>query len=300
MTEEVESPEPFEFVVGETYVNEKGPFEVMSMKRDKMVIKWEDGTERETTVEMQLRIQNRRRHEKEMQERNARLAAEKAHRTSKARGGASFEGLQSNDFRNKISRTRWRGRDMLGGAVALRIESTPFHFQSWAARNKNAIQWADSGLWKKKRKALPAWFFGNADETSFVWGFCIERSSGEDDFTAGWTAFLDWLQVEENEQWLQKAALEEGLEIYDARKSCFSDVVTAEEKKWSMSDSTAKPLDSLGEFINKCPKAQPLDLVIGKRIPKKDAIARKKEISEDIANLISRLMPLYKAAANMD
>ena len=300
MTEEVESPEPFEFVVGETYVNEKGPFEVMSIKREKMVIKWEDGTERETTVEMQLRIQNRRRHEKEMLERNARLAAEKARRASKARGGASFEGLQSNDFRNKISRTRWRGRDMLGGAVANRIESTRFHFQSWAARNKNAIQWADAVLWKKKRKALPAWFFGNADETSFSWGFFIERSSGEGEFTPGWTAFLEWLQDEENEKWLRKAAMEEGLEIYDARKSCFSDVVTAGKKKWSLSDSTPKSLDSLGALIEKCPEAQPLDLVIGKRIPKKDAIARKKEISQDIANLISRLMPLYRAAAKAD
>lgn len=300
MTEEVESPEPFEFVVGETYVNEKGPFEVMSIKRDKMVIQWEDGTERETTVEMQLRIQNRRRHEKEMREKSARLAAEKAHRVSKARGGASFEGLQSNDFREKISRTRWRGRDMLGGDVAHRIESPSFHFQSWAARNKNAIQWADAALWKKKRKALPARFFGNANETSFAWGFCIERSAGEDGLTAGWTAFLEWLQNEENEEWLRAAALEEGLEIYDARKSCFGDVVTAGKKNWSMSDSTAESVDSLGAFIEKCPESQRLDLVIGKRIPKKDAIARKKDISDDIAKLISRLMPLYRAAADMD
>ena len=296
MTEDVEKQEPFEFVVGETYVNEKGPFEVLSIKRDRMVIQWEDGEERETDVEFQLRIQSRRRHEQEMREKSTQLAAEKARRKSRAKGGASFEGLQGDDFRNKISRTRWRGRDMLGGDVAHRIESTPFHFQSWAVRNKNAIQWADAGLWKSKRKARPAWFFGDADESSFACGFCIERSSKEGDLTTGWTSFVEWLQDEENEQWLRQAALEEGLEIYDARKACFDDVVTAGEKNWSIGDSTSPAVDSLGSFFDKCPETQPLDLVIVKRIPKEDAIARKKEISEDIARLFSRLMPLYEAA----
>jgi len=296
MTEDVEIPEPFEFIVGETYINAKGPFEVLSIKRDRMVIQWESGEERETDLDLQLRIQARRRHEQEMREKSAQLAAEKARRKSRAKGGASFEGLQNDDFRNKISRTRWRGRDMLGGDVAHRIESTPFTFQSWAVRNKNAIQWADTGLWKNKRKARPVWFFGDADENSFGWGFCIERASKEGDLTTGWTAFLEWLQDGENEQWLRKAAQEEGLEIYDARKSCFEDVVIAGEKNWSISDSPSPAVDSLGTFIDKCPESQPLDLVIGKRIPKKDAIARKKEISEDIARLFTRLMPLYKAA----
>jgi len=299
MTEDVERAEPFEFVVGENYVNEKGPFEVMSIKRDKMVIQWEDGTERETTVEMQLRIQSRRRHEKEMREKSAQLAAQKAHRISKAKGGASFKGLQSDDFKDKISRTRWRGRDMLGGDVAHRIQATPLHFQSWAARNKNAIQWADAVLWKKKRKALPAWFFGGADKTSFTFGFRIERPAAEGDSPSGWTAFLNWLKNQENEQWLREIALEEGLEIYDTRNSCFSDVITAGEKSWSLSDSAEAAVDSLGALIERCPEAKPVDLVISKRIPKKDAIARKKDISDEIAKLISRLMPLYKGAADM-
>jgi hypothetical protein len=58
----------FEFTVGETYENEKGPFSVISIAKEDMVIRWKDGEETQTSIEFQGRIQNRRQWEKTQQQ----------------------------------------------------------------------------------------------------------------------------------------------------------------------------------------------------------------------------------------
>lgn len=47
------------FEVGEIYENMKGPFEVVSIHRNAMVIRWDNGCEIATTVEFQKRILER-------------------------------------------------------------------------------------------------------------------------------------------------------------------------------------------------------------------------------------------------
>lgn len=64
----------FEFVVGEKYENEKGPFEVMSMEKDEMLIRWKNGEEAQTSIEFQGRIQARRQWEKTKQKETAAAA----------------------------------------------------------------------------------------------------------------------------------------------------------------------------------------------------------------------------------
>ncbi len=61
-------PVEFEFVVGESYENEKGIFTVMSIEKKEMVIRWASGEEAQTSIQFQDRIQKRRQWEKEMQE----------------------------------------------------------------------------------------------------------------------------------------------------------------------------------------------------------------------------------------
>jgi hypothetical protein len=58
----------FEFTVGETYENEKGLFSVISISKGDMVIRWENGEEAQTSIELQERIQNRRQWEKTLQQ----------------------------------------------------------------------------------------------------------------------------------------------------------------------------------------------------------------------------------------
>jgi len=64
----------FEFIVGETYENEKGIFSVISIAKEDMVIRWNDGEETETSIEFQGKIQNRRQWEKTVQQEKAAAA----------------------------------------------------------------------------------------------------------------------------------------------------------------------------------------------------------------------------------
>ena len=81
-----EESQPIEFVVGETYENEKGVFEVLSIQRDAMVIQWENGESIETTVSFQRRIQERRRWERQRREKLAAAAGAKGRRAARKAG----------------------------------------------------------------------------------------------------------------------------------------------------------------------------------------------------------------------
>jgi hypothetical protein len=54
----------YEFTVDEQYENEKGIFTVVSIKRQEMVIRWENGETITTSTSLQGRIQERKQREK--------------------------------------------------------------------------------------------------------------------------------------------------------------------------------------------------------------------------------------------
>ncbi len=56
----MESLNEFEFQVDEQYENEKGVFTVVSMDRENMVIRWADGEEIRTDIDLQRRIHSRK------------------------------------------------------------------------------------------------------------------------------------------------------------------------------------------------------------------------------------------------
>jgi hypothetical protein len=74
----------FTFEVGATYENMKGPYEVISIRRNDMVIRWDNGNEIATTVDLQKRIIERMAFEKELQqrEREKKAAAGKENKKS--------------------------------------------------------------------------------------------------------------------------------------------------------------------------------------------------------------------------
>jgi len=78
-----------DFKVGEQYTNEKGVFKVLSIKGEQMVIRWENGEELKSSVDIQRRIQERRSQEQVAIEKKAEAAAAKppraaARKTSKS------------------------------------------------------------------------------------------------------------------------------------------------------------------------------------------------------------------------
>ena len=60
----------FNFEVGVIYENMKGAYEVISIRRDEMTIRWHNGNEITTTVDLQKRIIERMAFEKESKERD--------------------------------------------------------------------------------------------------------------------------------------------------------------------------------------------------------------------------------------
>lgn len=84
----METNTEFEFVVDEEYENEKGVFTVVAIKRDEMVIRWADGEEIRTDINLQRRIQERRQWEAAMQEKKADTK-KKAPQKTKAKSAAA-------------------------------------------------------------------------------------------------------------------------------------------------------------------------------------------------------------------
>ncbi len=295
----MEEGQPIELVVGETYENEKGVFEVMSIQRDVMVIKWESGESIETTVSFQRRIQERRRWEQELREKKAAAASAKSRRASARKPGHTFDGFHPEDFKKTISRTPWRSRSQFGGAVTARMQSSRLNFNSWAAKRRNEAHWADTGLWKAKTVDYPAKFFARADESTLAYGFYIERPDSSGAASPDWEAFIQWLRDDKNEKWLRDVARDQGLVVYDAHQRSFSGILKPREEDWEVEGSPVRSdTDRLASIIESWPTTAWLDLMIAKRIPKADAIERGKDLSADVAALFGLLFPLYEASAS--
>ncbi len=298
MEDSMEAGQTIEFVVGETYENEKGPFKVLSIERNTMVIEWESGESIETTVSFQRRIQERRHWERQMREKKA-AASSKARGASGRKPGSTFKGFRPEDFKKAISRTPWRSRSQFGGAVTSRLQSSRLNFNSWAAKRRNEVHWADSEHWKKKSVDYPAKFFARADEETLAWGFYIERPAADKEASRDWGAFLKWLGEADNDDWLRGIAREQGLVVYDAHQRSFSGILEPQEDRWVRNDGGGDgDAGALAAIIANWPKESWLDLMVAKRIAKAEAIDRGADIAADVATLFGALFPLYEASAS--
>jgi len=90
--QEVKVADDFQFEVGATYENMKGIFEVISIQRDTMVIRWKNGNEVATTVDVQKRILERKAYEEQLQEQENIKSQEKVKKPKrKTSAGAAKE-----------------------------------------------------------------------------------------------------------------------------------------------------------------------------------------------------------------
>jgi hypothetical protein len=80
MTEEIK------FEIGEKYENMKGAFEVLAIRRDSMDIRWEDGEEISTSIDLQRRIIERMQFEKELEITQAAQKTQKSQGIGRQRG----------------------------------------------------------------------------------------------------------------------------------------------------------------------------------------------------------------------
>jgi len=289
----MEQPAKIEFNVDEQYENEKGVFTVISIHRDEMVIRWENGEEIRTEIELQRRIAERR----EWEEQKRLAAAEAARKPSrKSAKKTVFTGFALTDFKKSASGTTWRSRNQLGAAVAQKIDAASFKFNSWAFGNKPEMHVQDTKHHGTGAADDQAKFFVRVDQQALHYGFRVARSNTQDVASSDWSRFYEWLAQPENEQTLRTIAVEDKLAVCNLA-SPSSDTLIASDDGWRSDAGTPKPdQEPLTGYINGTPEPAPFDLALAASMAKDDVVACGPDIAKTIAQLFTRLLPLYRAA----
>ena len=290
----MENPSEIEFQVDEQYENEKGVFTVVSMERGEMVIRWENGEEIRTDIELQRRIIQRRQREAAQR---AQAAADAA-KPSGRKGKAPFDGLHEGDFKTSASGTRWRSRQQLGGAVVRQMGTSGLKFNSWAVGNQSEMHIQDGEHRKQGTLESQAKFFVRLDKQFLQYGFRVSRQAAARGHVKDWKAVSEWLDIPENDTMLRSLVLEEHLQVAtytDAR----IDMLIAVEKGWHKEGDPAKAekiVSSLQDLVAPASDADLCELEIAAVVAKDDALAEGADVATKIAQLFTRLLPLYRAA----
>jgi hypothetical protein len=284
-----------QFEVGGKYENMKGIFEVVAIHRDSMDIRWENGEEITTPIELQQRIIERMEHEKEMEEAKAKQKAKKA-KAASSKAGKQFSGLEESDFGSTVSKTSWRGRGQLGGAVAQRFKTKQFKFNSWAVLRKPEVNWLDVKRQKQKDLPLQAKFFARVDKNRLCYGVHIPAPDPYASDKSDWQTLLTWLDRDENDAWLKKQCVSHGIYLADLGGQAFGGRLENREEQWFHAGPD-KPVASLSSFLSDAGKSGALDLRIEKEVEKTAAVEKKQAIAADMASFFDALMPLYAAIA---
>lgn len=285
--------EAIEFIVGGKYENVKGVYQVISITGDSMVIRWENGEEISSSIELQQRIiENMRSREQRTQDENSPKPVNKTSKVS----GDPFTGLKHSDFKNNVVKTKWRNRNALGGAVARQIYSRDYTFQSWAVYRMPVVQWADVKHRKKTDANKQAKFHVQLHENHMQYGFHVERSNDSNDKQEDWNYFLLWLK--DNENWLNKISQENDLSvtiIESSGENRVSEIIIQPDKgDWTGVGKETIP--SLASHIRELNISSSIEFYLIRRKSKEEAIPKGAKISEDIAAIFQTLMPLYVAS----
>ena len=290
----MDQPTKFEFNVDEQYENEKGVFRVISIHGNEMIIRWENGEEILTEIDLQRRIAERR--EREEQERA--FAGKPPPKSTSTRGKAVFSGFSPADFKNSASGTTWRSRSQLGGGVAHKIDTSRFRFNSWAFENKPEMHVQDIEHHGHAETDYQARFFIRVDSRALYYGFRVARPDYKGGMSSDWNTFIRWLTQQENEQMLHAIAVKENLTVCNFT-SPSAGTLQASDDGWHANESGPQPSkEELTPYINDTPETRPFDLQLVCTIDKDDAMACGRDIVENIAQLFTRLLPLYQAAVS--
>ena len=284
----------FEFCVDEQYENEKGVFRVISIHGAEMIIRWENGEEIRTEIDLQRRIAERRK--KEKQERTTH--GNPTSRSTSTRQKTVFSGFAPTDFKNSASGTTWRSRSQLGGGVAHKIDTSRFRFNSWAFENKPEMHVQDIEHHGHAETGYQARFFVRVDYRALYYGFRVARPDNKGGMSSDWNTFREWLTQQENEQILHAIAVKNNLTVCNFT-SPSTGTLQASDDGWHTNEGGPQPSkEELTPFINDTPETRPFDLHLVCTIDKNDAMACGRDIVENIAQLFTRLLPLYQAAVS--
>ena len=296
----MEQSTKIEFNVDEQYENEKGVFKVVSIHRDQMVIRWEDGEETRTDIALQRRIAERRQWEK-----NKRLADINAAQEARRKSGsktkkAVFTGLAATDFKNSCYRTTWRSRNQLGGAITTEIKTNQFEFNSWAFGRQPEMHVQDIRHHDLASPADQTRFFIRIDDQHLYYGLCVTRPADKPDGNpTGWSILREWFTRKENEQAFHNLAVKHHLAVRHCAHAAACIKAAPANDGWHLEDSGQQlPEAPLFAYFDSVPPSEPCETELFAVLAKDDAVACGHDIAPQIAQLFADLLPLYQAATS--
>jgi len=285
------------FEVGSMYENMKGAYEVISVDTDTMLIRWKDGSEIVTTIDLQSRIIERMAREKESQ-RQEEVEKQQKREQHKQKGSAGFFGFKAGDFKNTSKDTVWRRQNHIGIAVIKELRSEKTKFGSWAVLMRPEVHWMDVKRHNREGRNYGIGFFVRVNEKGLYYGIYIQRSATDrNDELEGWNSFKIWLTRNENENRLKQLISNHDLLVHDASRKSFTQKIEIHDENWELkNDKTHNRIDSLSSFLEALSDAKQIDLRIEKMMSKEEALSKGEGIIDEIAGLFNRLMPLYAVA----
>ena len=293
MTEEIK------FKIGERYENMKGTFEVLSIGRSSMDIRWEDGEQISTPIDLQRRIIERMRFEKQQAVAVA-IQKEKKAKASASKKAKAFSGLADSDFGSTISKTTWRGRGQLGGAVAKLLKTKAFTFNSWAVLRKPEVNWIDTQRQKQADLKFQTKFHARTEDNHLYYGLLVPAPDSSSAGKSDWQALMTWLEKPENDAWLAKQVRSYDLSLRDLSEQGFSGTLAVEDEQWvnRAEDQKEGGVVTLQPFLVTAGQSGAMDLRIEKQIDKAAVIEKKQGIASDLVSLFASLLPVYAASAD--
>jgi hypothetical protein len=292
MTEEIK------FKIGERYENMKGIFEVVAIGRSSMDIRWEDGEQISTPIDLQRRIIERMRFEKQQAVAMA-VQKEKKAKASASKKAKAFSGLGDSDFSSTISKTTWRGRGQLGGAVAKLFKNKAYTFNSWAVLRKPEVNWIDIQRQKQDDLKYQTKFHARTADDHFFYGLLVPAPDSSSAETHDWQALMTWLEKPENDTWLAKQVRSYDLSLRDLSGQGFAGALVVEDDRWinRAEDHQDGSVVALQPFLVDASQSGGMDLRIEKQIDKAAVIEKKQNIAGDLVSLFASLLPVYAASA---
>jgi hypothetical protein len=301
------------FKIGETYRNELGEYEVISIDESTMLIRYSDGTEQDAEIAFQQRIWERIQDEETMKRQaDERRTKSKSRRRSSARLGASFHGLVDTDFKDSIQGTNWRARTGLGGLLARRLSTlTGKEFESRVVARQPRVFVVMPNAFNPDKSLHEAKFEFFLTDNGAYYSFYVEKNNGEMDESWDWLRVLDALTNDVAIQDATKKAMEEyglqwsiylttpeGDRIRAATVAATPDGLTLHIE----ADDQDHELDWIGivAYLENLNVNDWCDLYLMQSMPKEEAIDLGVSIADKVAKVWNALMPLYLAAVDRE
>jgi len=284
------------FEVGQRYENRKGPFEVVSLEGATMRIRWDNGEEITTDVELQARIM--RNMEREM---TAPVTKKKSGFRAPDWFGGYFKGLREEDFTEDVTGTHWRSREQLGGAVAKGMHITE-PFNSWAVYKRPEVHWTTV---KRRNLVEPIFqtkFFVRIWADEILFGLYVERSNKAGDPREDWNRFVEWLKPAAHVEWLWQTLMAEEAFLSNPYPNLDKDAFWGEMRPvtagYAWVRDGAEQMVKLGDFgqvIAMLPPEKWLNLLIGKRLLKAEAVGMGAGLAKVIYDHFNKLLPVFES-----